>query len=95
VPRTLSDDQVEQLHRIRDECYQRGDGFSKIGDDLNEVLGEGSESTSQPSRDAEAWRQDPASEAQLYTLRKAGVSFRPDITKGMASDLIEQLKKRG
>ena len=81
MPRTLSEDQVERLYRIRDE--------------LDEILGDGLASSKEPARDADAWRHDQASEAQLYTLRKAAVSFRPDITKGMASDLIKQIKKGG
>jgi hypothetical protein len=40
------------------------------------------------------WRQGPASEKQLYFLRRLGVAFDPDITCGEASDIISEAKRQ-
>ena len=35
------------------------------------------------------WRDEPATEAQKQALKKFGVQFSPNITKGQASDLLD------
>lgn len=40
------------------------------------------------------WRNDPATAAQKKALRNYGVDFSDDITKGAASDLIDEAKKQ-
>lgn len=42
--------------------------------------------------DQESWRSDPASRKQLDFIRTLGGTPRPDMTKGDASDMIEELK---
>ena len=41
-----------------------------------------------------AWMSQPASEKQLMTLRKFRVSFRPQITKFQAGELLDQCFER-
>ncbi len=41
-----------------------------------------------------AWRIHPASEKQIATLEKFKVQYRDDITKGEASDLLQELFAR-
>jgi len=36
------------------------------------------------------WRNDPATKSQIRYLKRLGVTFPKDISKGMASDLIEK-----
>ena len=37
------------------------------------------------------WRSDPASDKQVYLLRKFGIRFAPGLTKGKAYDLLTPL----
>jgi hypothetical protein len=41
------------------------------------------------------WRDQPATEKQLALMDKKGIYYKPDITKGGASDLINEFYKRG
>lgn len=43
-------------------------------------------------RSKEDWRKDPATDAQKKALRNLGVSFEDGLTKGEASNLIDQAK---
>lgn len=40
------------------------------------------------------WRNDPATDAQKKALENLGVDFNPDLTKGEASNLIDQAKSQ-
>jgi len=42
-----------------------------------------------------SWRDDHATYPQLDLLNKAGIAYKPDITKGQASDMIEKLTSGG
>lgn len=51
---------------------------------------EASEIISEEMEERNSWRDEPASEGQIGYLEALGVDFHPRITKGKASELIEE-----